>query len=294
MITAHLDDQPSGLIAPGADDNASGSVATLIAADILSQYQWGCTLRFVLWTGEEQGFEGSEAYTDRASDRNENIVGVLNLDMIGHDGGGPPNPRLFAKSTIPASIDIANLFVDVAQAYNIDLEPTVHIDGSTEELSGNQSFWNEGYAAILAIEGDLTPHYHKTSDTLANLNMEYYTEFVKASLGTFAHMTGCLIGEEPQPTFVDVPFDHWAHEYIEALYQAGFTTGCSTDPLSYCPDRTLLRAEGAHQDKVDHPEVGCTRPPCHPASQDSKDEAHESRDTFPIAGSQPGASHSAQ
>jgi hypothetical protein len=245
MITAHLDDQPSGPIAPGADDNASGSVATLIAADILSQYQWGCTLRFALWTGEEQGFEGSEAYADRASDRNENILGVLNLDMIGHDGGGPPNARLFAKSSIPASIDIANLFVDVVQAYNIGLEPTVRIDGSTGELSDNQSFWNEGYAAILAIEGDLTPHYHKTTDTLANLNMDYYNEFVKASVGTFAHMTGCLMGEEPGPTFTDVPFDHWAHDDIEALYQAGFTTGCSTDPISYCPDRTLIRAEGA-------------------------------------------------
>jgi hypothetical protein len=243
MITAHLDDQPSGPIAPGADDNASGSVATLIAADILSQYHWGCTLRFALWTGEEQGFEGSEAYADRARNRNENILGVLNLDMIGYDGGGSPNARLFARSSIPASIDIANLFLDVVEAYNIELEPSVRIDGSTGNMSDNQSFWKEGYAAILAIEGDLTPHYHQTTDTLANLNMEYYTEFVKASVGTFAHMTGCLMGDAP--TFADVPFDHWAHDHIEALYQAGFTSGCSTNPLSYCPDRTLLRAEGA-------------------------------------------------
>jgi hypothetical protein len=245
MITAHLDNQPSGPIAPGADDNASGSVATLIAADILSQHQWGCTLRFALWTGEEQGYEGSQYYADRARERDENIIGVLNLDMIGHDGGGPPNARLYAKSSIPASIDIANLFVDVTQVYNIDLEPSVRVDGSTGEMSDNQSFWKEGYAAILAIEGDLTPHYHKTTDTLTNLTMDYYTEFVKASVGTFAHMTGCLIGNQPTPTFTDVPFDHWAYDYIEALYQAGYTTGCSTSPLAYCPERILDRAEGA-------------------------------------------------
>ena len=59
IIGAHLDDMPNSSPAPGADDNASGSAATLIAADILSQYQWGCTLRFALWTGEEQGLLGS-------------------------------------------------------------------------------------------------------------------------------------------------------------------------------------------------------------------------------------------
>ena len=66
IIGAHLDDMPSGSLAPGVDDNASGSVATLIAADILSQYYWGCTLRFALWTGEEQGLYGSAAYATRA------------------------------------------------------------------------------------------------------------------------------------------------------------------------------------------------------------------------------------
>jgi hypothetical protein len=42
IIGAHIDDVTG---TPGADDNASGSVATLLAADILSQYDWGCTLR---------------------------------------------------------------------------------------------------------------------------------------------------------------------------------------------------------------------------------------------------------
>lgn len=51
--------------------------------------------------------------------------------------------------------------------------------------------------------------------------------------------------DQPFPTFADVPFDHWAHDYIEALYQAGYTAGCSTDPLMYCPENTMNRAESA-------------------------------------------------
>jgi hypothetical protein len=49
----------------------------------------------------------------------------------------------------------------------------------------------------------------------------------------------------PTPTFVDVPLDHWAHDYIETLYQDGYTAGCSLDPLMYCPEATMTRAESA-------------------------------------------------
>ena len=50
---------------------------------------------------------------------------------------------------------------------------------------------------------------------------------------------------DPTPTFADVPFDHWAHDVIEVLYQQGFIAGCSTDPLMYCPDDIMSRAESA-------------------------------------------------
>jgi PKD repeat protein len=47
------------------------------------------------------------------------------------------------------------------------------------------------------------------------------------------------------PTFSDVPTDHWAYDYIEALYQEGYLAGCSLDPLMYCPENTMTRAESA-------------------------------------------------
>ena len=63
--------------------------------------------------------------------------------------------------------------------------------GATD--SDHASFWDYGYPAILAIEdwNDHTPFYHRTGDQLSSLNLDYYTEFVKAALATFAHM-GCL------------------------------------------------------------------------------------------------------
>ncbi len=194
IISAHLDDMPSGPIAPGADDNASGVVAALIAADIFSQYQWDCTIRFGLWTGEEQGLNGSHAYAQRSYNNGEDIAGVLNLDMIAWNT--PNSARdidIHATSSIPATLVQAQLFVDVIDAYNLNLIPEINPNGTG--ASDHASFWQYGYPAILGIEdfGDFNPYYHTTNDLLNNMDLDYFTEFVRASVGTFAHLTGCLV-----------------------------------------------------------------------------------------------------
>lgn len=45
--------------------------------------------------------------------------------------------------------------------------------------------------------------------------------------------------------FADVPVGHWARPYIEAMYQNGYTGGCSTSPLLFCPDSVMSRVESA-------------------------------------------------
>lgn len=194
IISAHLDDMPPGPLAPGADDNASGSTAVLVAADILSQYRWGCTLRFALWTGEEQGLLGSYVYAQQASARGDNIVGVLNLDMIGwNTSGSTPSIDLYTTPAITQTLALAQLFTEVVNTYNLNLQPQVINNGMGQ--SDHASFWNFGYPAILGIEdlSDFNPFYHTTNDRLQNLDLGYFTEFVRASVGTFAHMADCLV-----------------------------------------------------------------------------------------------------
>jgi len=50
---------------------------------------------------------------------------------------------------------------------------------------------------------------------------------------------------DPNSTFVDVPLDHPLHAYIENLYHAGITSGCSTKPLMFCPESNVTRAQMA-------------------------------------------------
>ena len=48
-----------------------------------------------------------------------------------------------------------------------------------------------------------------------------------------------------QQTFADVPADHWAFTWIDRLYAAGITSGCSTNPILYCPEQSVTRAQMA-------------------------------------------------
>ena len=49
----------------------------------------------------------------------------------------------------------------------------------------------------------------------------------------------------PTGTFEDVPTPYWAWSFIERLYAAGITGGCSLSPLQYCPENTVTRAQMA-------------------------------------------------
>jgi hypothetical protein len=47
------------------------------------------------------------------------------------------------------------------------------------------------------------------------------------------------------PTFQDVPATYWAWEYVERVYAAGITGGCTLNPLNYCPGNSVTRAQMA-------------------------------------------------
>jgi hypothetical protein len=45
--------------------------------------------------------------------------------------------------------------------------------------------------------------------------------------------------------FQDLPLDSWAAKWATSLWEDGFTAGCGTDPLIYCPWQGNSRAEGS-------------------------------------------------
>jgi hypothetical protein len=197
LITAHLDSRAEDWPhdpAPGADDNGSGSVAVLMAARLLAPHRFAHTVRFVLFTGEEQGFLGSAAYAAACAARGEDIRGVVNLDMIAYNSDEEPGLDLYAHTSVPASLELTRIFSDVVGLYGLDLVPSRFIDVWPIDASDQWSFLRQRYPAFLAIEDmdDSTPHYHKTTDALLTLDLDYYADFTRAAIATVAHLGGLL------------------------------------------------------------------------------------------------------
>lgn len=88
LIQAHMDSRCADVcdslcLAPGADDNGSGTVLVMELARTLSRYQFPRTLIFMLTTGEEQGLLGATAFADYVSAENIPLHAVLNNDIVG-------------------------------------------------------------------------------------------------------------------------------------------------------------------------------------------------------------------
>jgi hypothetical protein len=196
LITAHVDDLPEGSLAPGADDNGSGSVAVLMAARLLVSHRFAHTVRFVLFTGEEQGLRGSDVYAAARAARGENIQGVVNLDMIGYNSDEERAIDLYAYTNVPASLELTRLFSDAIGVYGLNLAPYRDNNVWPINASDQWSFLQWGYPAFLAIEDvdDFTPHYHQTTDRLLTLDLDYYADFTRAAIATIAHLGQLLPG----------------------------------------------------------------------------------------------------
>ncbi len=73
--------------APGANDNASGMAGTIEAARVLSKYQFESSIIYVGLSGEEQGLFGGAGLAKFAQEKEWDIIGILNNDMIGNIKG---------------------------------------------------------------------------------------------------------------------------------------------------------------------------------------------------------------
>jgi hypothetical protein len=103
--------------------------------------------------------------------------------------------------------------------------------------------------AITAVTQITASEYTVTINTgsgngMLGLNVLGTGDIVDASNNPFAG--GFTAGEVYQvrksAIFVDVPYEHWANDYIERLYLARITGGCSATPLGYCPNQNVTRA----------------------------------------------------
>lgn len=187
IICGHYDAMPGGPVAaPAADDDGSGTVSVLEAMRVLLPYAFENTICFAFWDKEELGLLGSHYFAGVAAASDDTIVGVVNMDVIAFDSNGDRHMKVHTKP-IANSLAIKDTALMVNTTYGIDLPITVQNPGAT--YSDHASFWQEGYGAILVIEdfeNDGNPHYHTSTDLLQYMDLEYWADLTKLSIGTAA------------------------------------------------------------------------------------------------------------
>jgi hypothetical protein len=182
IICSHYDDMPSGSLAPGADDNASGTCAVLESARLLAPYQFDYTIIFIAFDEEERGLYGSHAYADSSYYRGDSIMAVFNYDMIAWDGNNDNKLDLVTNTNSVSFTD------NVKLVYNMYLPElfTNRVINNSSSGSDHWYFWQRGYKALCGIETntDFNPYYHTINDNYSHVKMNLFLPFTRAAIAS--------------------------------------------------------------------------------------------------------------
>jgi Zn-dependent M28 family amino/carboxypeptidase len=198
-VGAHWDTVPGS---PGADDNASGVAGVLEVARVLSTggVRPRTGVRFCLFGGEEDGLQGSTAHVERAGD---SIAGAVILEMIGYRSAQPGSQRVpenlarlveapsagdfIAVIADPASAPYAAAFAEVAApqlaVFTLTAPGPVFAD---LYRSDHVPYWRAGRPALQLTDTAefRNPHYHRPSDTVDTLDLEFAAAVAQAVAAT--------------------------------------------------------------------------------------------------------------
>lgn len=212
VVLAHYDTVAG---TPGADDNASGVAVLLEMAAVLARFGFERTVHFIGVSLEENerdgdagsGTRGSRALAAHARENGWSIEGVVVLESVAYAGDG-------VAQTVPPGIpipvpEVGNFIAVVGNERSRELldglgrsagradlpHVALAVPGNGELLpdsrrSDHAPFWDEGFRAIMVTDTTnfRNPHYHRPTDTLATLNLEFAAKVCRATAGLVLEM----------------------------------------------------------------------------------------------------------
>jgi len=93
VVSGHYDSIPKvngdyESVAPGANDDASGTAVSMELARVMSKHHFDATLVFLAVPGEEQGLLGAAHWAAKCKAEGRNIEAMLTDDIVGNSLGG--------------------------------------------------------------------------------------------------------------------------------------------------------------------------------------------------------------
>jgi Zn-dependent M28 family amino/carboxypeptidase len=199
ILGAHYDTVPDS---PGADDNASAIAVLLEVARNIQAVPLDNTVRLIAFSLEEYDYVGSTHYVERLRKGEEEILGMISIEMVGFTGSRqdyPPylNPKYYPNVgdfiAIIGNERSKELLEKACQSFKTHIPQLplefLMVPGNGEgmeevRLSDHSTFWDRGVSALMITDTAFlrNPNYHLPSDRMETLNFEFMQ---KVAIGVF-------------------------------------------------------------------------------------------------------------
>lgn len=188
IICGHYDT----IVGPGVSDNGSGTSIILEAARILKDVPTEYSVKFIHFSGEEQGLYGSNHYANNVVFKNGvrdlDIKLVFNIDQVGGKLSSPSNLiKCESDQSGQSGNNAASLSFTQQLAACTTLYSPLQTEMSNAYSSDYMPFEANGDIITGFYETPQSHNEHTVNDTFANVDPTYVFKVGKAAVGALQH-----------------------------------------------------------------------------------------------------------
>jgi len=187
IVDGHYD----SVTGTGTNDNGSGVATILEMARLLQNVPTDYSIKFINFSGEEDGLKGSAAYVANvvnATTPKMDIRVLLNIDEVGGVAGEVNNTITCERdlSTPTANNSQSNSFTNqLIACYGLYSPLSTFLDRAY--ASDYMSFQSNGEIICGIFEKNETPYKHTANDLLVNMDPVYVWNVAKGAIGATLH-----------------------------------------------------------------------------------------------------------
>lgn len=207
IICGHYD----SITGTGTNDNGSGTAILLEVARLLRTIPTDYSIKFIHFSGEEDGLMGSQAYVSNVVNNTNpkmNIRLLFNIDEVGGIAG-------MTNDTVTCERDTSNPTTNNAasDAFTQQLVQYIQWYSPLQTLlasaysSDYMSFQSNNEVITGLFETNETPYRHTANDLLVNMDPVYVYNIAKGTTGAMLHFAVASIAylQNPNPEQVLKP-----------------------------------------------------------------------------------------
>lgn len=188
IVCGHYDSKTG----TGTNDNGSGVAAILEMARLLQNVNTEYSIKFINFSGEENGLIGSQHYVSsvvNGTNPKMNIRLVINIDEVGGVAGMNNNTVTCEKdnSGTPSTNNAASATMTNELITCVGLYSPLQTRLANAYASDYMSFEDNNEVITGLFETNETTHAHSATDLLVNMDPVYNFKVAKAATGALLH-----------------------------------------------------------------------------------------------------------